>query len=159
MTEVDNLKKPLPKEFEKISQLVNLMDSKFSIPGTKYRFGIDPLLNLIPGAGQAIDLFISGYIALALFRNGTSGKLTGKMLWNILLDSLVGSIPILGTFFDFAFKANRRNLKLAHEYYETGKHQGSGVIYFAPFILAVFALFAIIIIVAIFSIKFIIANF
>lgn len=137
----------LPPEIVRLKLLANWMDSKFTIPGTAFTFGLDPLLNLIPGLGQGVDVFVSFYIVYALFRNGTSGALVGKMLWNVLLDSIVGAIPIIGYIFDFAFKANKRNLLLAEEYYGSGLHKGSGVKYFLPLILLfLFALITIFVI-------------
>lgn len=125
----------LPPEIVRLKSLAKWMDSKFTIPGTSYTFGLDPILNLIPGFGQGIDILISLYIVYALYKNGTSGALVGKMVWNVLLDSVVGAIPIVGYIFDFAFKANKRNLILAEEYYSAGLHKGTGVVYFLPFVL------------------------
>ena len=121
-----NIKKPLPPQLQQIARLVNLMDSQFRIPGTNFTFGLDPLLNFIPGAGWAVDFGISMYLFFAMIRNGASGKSIAKMLLNISLDSLVGAIPVVGYIFDFAFKANRRNFAIAIEHFEEGKHQGSG---------------------------------
>lgn len=119
-------KRPLPPQLEQIAQLVKLMDSQFRIPGTTFTFGIDPLLNFIPGVGWAIDFGISSYLFYGMVRNGASGKVVSKMALNIAADSLIGAIPVAGNIFDFAFKANRRNLKLAVEHFEEGKHEGSG---------------------------------
>ncbi len=136
--------RPLPLEIKRLKSLAIWMDSKFTIPGTQLSFGLDPLLNLIPGLGQGVDVFISLYIVFALYKNGASGALVGKMLWNALLDSLVSAIPFVGYIFDFAFKANKRNILLAEEYYTSGLHSGRGVRYFLPFI--VLFLFGIIVI-------------
>lgn len=119
-------KRPLPPELEQIARLVKLMDSQFRVPGTTFTFGIDPLLNFIPGVGWAIDFGMSSYLFYGMVRNGASGKVVSKMALNVAADSLIGAIPIVGNIFDFAFKANRRNLKLAIEHFEEGKHQGSG---------------------------------
>jgi len=137
MSEISDTKdlRPIPLEIKRLKTLAKWMDSKFTIPGTTSTFGLDPLLNLVPGLGQAVDVFISLYIVFALYKNGTSGALVGKMLWNALIDSIVGAIPIVGYVFDFAFKANKRNLLLAEEYYSSGLHQGSGIKYFLPFII------------------------
>lgn len=102
------------------------MDSAFSIPGTKIRFGLDPLLGLIPFVGDLIGLGISATMVLSMIRHGVSGKLLFMMLGNITLDYLISSIPILGDIFDFAFKANERNLRLLKQHQLEGKHQGVG---------------------------------
>jgi hypothetical protein len=102
------------------------MDSAFSIPGTKIRFGLDPLLGLIPFVGDLIGLGISATMVLSMIRHGVSGKLLFMMLGNITLDYLISSIPILGDIFDFAYKANERNLRLLKQHQLEGKHQGVG---------------------------------
>ena len=100
------------------------LDTKLRIPGTKIRFGADFLLGLIPGAGDAISLGLSGILIATMARHGATPKLVIKMLGNVLLDSLVGSIPILGSVFDLFYKANVRNLDLMREHYQQGKHRG-----------------------------------
>lgn len=107
-----------PEEREKILQslqgLARLMDSSFEVPGTGFRFGLDPVIGLIPGIGDAISLGVSGYTLLQARKLGASRWLLTRMAGNILLDASIGAIPVLGDLFDFAFKANQRNLKLLH---------------------------------------------
>ncbi len=109
-----------------VDQLANLMDSRFSLPGTRFRFGLDPILGLIPGVGDAVSLAISGVLISYMYRHGASRKAMIKMIGNALLDTLIGSIPVLGNIFDFAYKANERNIRIMKEHYQEGKHQGSG---------------------------------
>lgn len=103
-----------------------LMDEQFRIPGTKFRFGIDPIINFFPIVGDMTGFLISGGMLLAVARNGASSKLVVLMSINILIDSLIGPIPLIGNIFDFYFKSNTRNLRLMQEYFVEGKHQGSG---------------------------------
>ena len=117
--------KEIPASLQQIAKVVKLMDSQFRIPGTKFTFGLDPIIGLIPGLGDLIDYGISAYLMVAMIRNGASGRAVAKMLINITIDGLVGVIPFLGRFFDIFFKANRRNLVLAIEHFEVGKHKGS----------------------------------
>lgn len=109
-----------------VDQLSDLMDSRFQLPGTRFRFGLDPILGLIPGVGDAVSLAISGLLISYMYRHGASGKALIKMIGNVLLDAIIGSIPILGSIFDFAYKANERNIRIMKEHYHEGKHQGSG---------------------------------
>jgi hypothetical protein len=109
-----------------VDQLADLMDSRFSLPGTRFRFGLDPILGLIPGVGDAVSLAISGLLISYMYRQGASRKALIKMIGNVLLDAIIGSIPILGNIFDFAYKANDRNIRIMKEHYQQGKHQGSG---------------------------------
>ena len=105
--------------------LAKLMDSQFTIPGTNIKFGLDSLIGLVPGAGDFATFLVSGYMVMVLAKNGASGFVLARMTLNILIDALIGSIPILGDIFDVAFKANQRNMKLMREHYIEGRHSGS----------------------------------
>ncbi len=102
------------------------MDEQFRLPGTKFRFGLDPVINIFPIVGDMTGFLISAAMLLAIARNGASSKLVVLMSINIIVDSVLGPIPLIGQIFDFFFKSNTRNLKLIQEYYVEGKHQGSG---------------------------------
>lgn len=109
-----------------VEQLSYLMDEKFRVPGTNFRFGLDPILNLIPYAGSFTGLVISGALILAMARHGASSRIVVLMAINVFLDATIGSIPVIGTIFDFFYKANKRNVRLLREHYYEGRHQGSG---------------------------------
>ena len=113
------------RELQWIDSASKLLDTRFRIPGTNVRFGLDFIIGLIPYAGDLLSFLFSGTLVLAMVRNGASGMVVGKMLWNIALDTIVGSVPILGDLFDLVYKANRRNYKLLKEHYQEGEHQGS----------------------------------
>ena len=113
-------------DLQRIEKITRLMDSSFRIPGTNIRFGLDPILGLFPFAGDLIAYGISSVLVLAMVRKGASGKVVLKMIGNITLDYIISNIPILGYIIDFGYKANERNLKLMHEHFDGGKHQGSG---------------------------------
>lgn len=102
-----------------------LLDTRFRIPGTNVRFGLDFLLGLFPYAGDMISLVFSGLMIATMARHGASGMLVARMLGNVAVDTLVGAVPILGDFFDLFYKANIRNLHLMREHYGEGQHQGS----------------------------------
>lgn len=108
---------------EKVSRL---MDSRFTIPGTKIRFGLDPVLSLIPILGDLATYIISGVLIYTMYNHGASRKLVIKMGINATLDAIMGAIPVVGTIFDMFYKANERNVRLLKEHYEEGKHTGSG---------------------------------
>lgn len=103
--------------------MATLLDNKFNIGG--FRFGLDPLLNLIPYAGQVVSFTISMGLVIVMMRNGAGSKVGVKMLLNISLDAILGSIPLLGYAFDFFNKANKKNVRLLREHYFENKHQGS----------------------------------
>jgi hypothetical protein len=135
----------LPKDIDRIKRLVFLMDNSIRIPGTNMTFGLDPIIGLVPVLGDVVDFLISAGILLALVRNGASGKVIAKMLLNVGIDTLLSAIPVLGNIGDFAFKANQRNLNLAIEHYEQGKHEGSAAPILLPIIGALILMFVTII--------------
>lgn len=92
--------------------VARLLDRSFRVPGTSLRFGLDPILGLLPIGGDAIAALASGYILYIAWRNGAPGSLIGRMLVNVLIDSTVGSIPVLGDIFDAGWQANVRNMAL-----------------------------------------------
>lgn len=99
-----------------VERFAKLLDSEFNIPGTDLKFGLDPLIGLIPGLGDVLGYVASAVIVIGIVQDGVSGKVIFKMLINILLDMLIGLVPMLGTFFDFVYKANDRNVQLLKEY-------------------------------------------
>ena len=155
MAEINKIEgKIIPPQLQKIAKIAKLMDSQFKIPGTNFSFGIDPLIGLIPGLGSLVDYVISAYLVIAMVRNGASGRAVSKMILNISIDGIVGAIPVLGNVFDFFFKANRKNLILAVEHFEEGKHQGSAWQIVLP-ILAVFTIiFVIFAVIAFYIVKY-----
>jgi len=112
---------PPDPQLARLEQLADLLDSRFRVPGTDWRFGIDPLIGLAPGLGDVLTGVFSGWIVLEAWRIGAPPGLLVRLAVNVALDMLVGAIPILGSLFDFAFKANRRNLRLLRRYLETRK--------------------------------------
>ena len=112
------------KSIARLRGLARLMDAQFKIPGTNIRFGLDGLLGLIPGAGDLSTFAVSGYMVMILAQNGASGFVLARMVLNILIDAVFGSIPLLGDIFDVYFKANIRNIKLMEEHYVEGRHRG-----------------------------------
>jgi hypothetical protein len=117
-------KKNTPPALRNMDSLAKLMDGQFTIPGTNIKFGLDALIGLVPGAGDFATFLVSGYMLTVLAQNGASGFVLARMALNVLLDSLVGAIPILGDIFDVAFRANQRNMKLMKEHYVEGRHRG-----------------------------------
>lgn len=101
--------------------VVTLLDDRFRIPGTNVRFGLDPVIGLLfPGIGDAVSGSGSiGLLALA-FRRGVPRVVLWRMILNILVDGVFGSLPIVGDIFDVAYKANRRNLELIREHESPG---------------------------------------
>lgn len=109
-----------------VERVSYLLDESFRVPGTSFRFGFDPIFNLIPGAGSFAGLLISSALVFTMGKYGVSRKVVILMALNILIDAAVGSIPVVGQVFDFFYRANSRNIRLLKEHYVEGRHQGSG---------------------------------
>ncbi len=98
-----------------LRRLAWLLDESVPLPGG-YRIGLDGIVGLIPGIGDAAGLAASSYILLRARHFGVPRIVMTRMLGNVLLDFVVGAIPVLGDLFDFGFKANRRNIGLMQQY-------------------------------------------
>jgi Domain of unknown function (DUF4112) len=109
---------------EDLRRWAALLDSAFRVPGTKMRFGLDPILGLIPGLGD----MVSPVLALVILWHGARVKVPkvvlARMVINALIDAGVGTIPVVGDLFDFGWKSNQWNLALL-EHHAQGNSQPS----------------------------------
>jgi Domain of unknown function (DUF4112) len=96
--------------------VANALDELFRVPGTKWRVGLDPILGLLPGAGDLITALIGAYGMVVAQQLGVPGSIQLRMLMNLLIDTAIGAIPLLGDLFDFAFKAHARNARLLQDW-------------------------------------------
>ncbi|MFT4545966.1 MAG: hypothetical protein ACI9CU_000008 [Polaribacter sp.] len=115
----------IPKEILYAEKLVHWMDEAFKVPFLNFRFGLDPIIGLIPWVGDVVSFVISGLILKSLASAGMPKRLVWKMFGNIALDFGVGLVPFLGDAWDFFNKANRKNLKLARDYFEAQAYANS----------------------------------
>jgi hypothetical protein len=95
-----------------------VLDDAIRVPGTNIRFGIDPLVGLIPGLGDLLGGAASAYIIPEAARAGASGSVLIRMAVNVGVDTIVGGVPLLGDLFDFAWKSNARNVRLLARHVE-----------------------------------------
>jgi hypothetical protein len=95
-----------------LRRATTLLDDGIRLRGTSFRFGLDPLLGLVPGVGDVAGAALSAAIITAAVRNGVSRFTLVRMAGNVALDATLGIVPLLGDLFDAAWKANRRNLIL-----------------------------------------------
>lgn len=100
----------------RIRKFSRLMDTAIAIPGTKFRIGLDPIIGLVPGAGDLVDTAFSAYLIYLATRFKLPPKTLGKMIYNISLEAVIGSIPLIGDIFDAFYKSNIRNLALLEEH-------------------------------------------
>ncbi len=103
---------PRAKALQRIRWVTHLLDNAIPVPGTKVRFGLDPILGLFPGAGDWLSSVLSIYIVLESLRFRLPKAVLTQMVTNLLLDTAAGAVPVVGDLFDVTWKANHRNLKL-----------------------------------------------
>jgi hypothetical protein len=108
----------------RIRTVAKLLDTVVRIPGTNIRFGLDSVLGLVPGLGDAAGAIFSGYLVLVASRLGLPRHVIGRMVANVAVDSIVGGIPVLGDLFDVFWKSNMRNLELIETH--TGANARTG---------------------------------
>jgi hypothetical protein len=101
---------------KRIRLLSRLLDEQFRIPGMTYRVGLDGLLGLIPGVGDAAGALLSTYILYEAIRLGAPSTVLLRMIANIGIDAVGGAIPVVGDIFDMAWKTNKKNAALLHAY-------------------------------------------
>jgi hypothetical protein len=92
--------------------MAELLDSAFTVPGTSYRIGLDPILGLIPALGDLISPLFTIGVLLQARELGVPKVVQARMLINVAIDTVVGLVPVFGDLFDFAWKANNKNFAL-----------------------------------------------
>lgn len=100
------------KLVHRLDRLAWWLDSSVRLPLTRMRIGIDGIISLVPVLGDVASAALSLYLIVQARRFRLPIVVIGRMLWNMIVDMALGSIPIIGDVFDFGFKANRRNVEL-----------------------------------------------
>ena len=101
---------------QRLELLARFLDSAVRVPGTNFRFGADAVMAVVPGVGSLAAAAVSAYLVFEAARFGVSRRDLGRMAGNVVVDTLVGSIPVVGVLFDAAFKANERNIRILREH-------------------------------------------
>lgn len=107
----------LQRQRQWVARMTGLLDTRYRIPFTNIRFGIDPVLGLLPVAGDMVAAIISATLIIVYMRLGVPDRIAWRMVGNLLIDLVFGSIPVLGTVFDVGFRANARNSRLANAHF------------------------------------------
>ena len=107
------------KTRKKLERLAWFLDSSIKVPGFNARFGLDGLIGLIPGVGDVISALISSVVISEAARMGAPKILLLKMAFNVLIDTLLGAVPLVGDLFDFVWKSNQRNVRLLNQYLDS----------------------------------------
>ncbi len=105
----------------RITLLAKLMDNAFVIPGLNRRVGLDSVIGLVPGVGDAISAALASYIIWEARQLGLPRWKIARMIGNVAVDTALGAIPLAGDVFDIFFKANERNMRIIHEHLGTPK--------------------------------------
>lgn len=107
------------QRLEALRKVSQLLDSAFPVPGTSYRVGLDPILGLVPGIGDLVSPLFTIGILWQGRDLGLPRIVQLRMIFNVAIDTLTGIVPVVGDLFDFAWKANNKNMALlerhAHE--------------------------------------------
>jgi hypothetical protein len=105
-------------------KLARLLDRAVRIPGTNITFGLDAVLGLIPGGGDIAGAVFSGYLILLGSRMGLPTHILTRMIVNVAIDTIGGSVPVLGDLFDVAWKSNTRNLEILEQFSDAPTRPG-----------------------------------
>lgn len=108
----------------RLRRLAWLLDRSVSV-GPNARFGLDPILGLIPGLGDWIGAVLSLYVVYEGLRLGLPWSVLTRMLGNVAVETVLGAVPLAGDVFDFFWQANARNLQLVEEHYRPGQRPRS----------------------------------
>ena len=106
----------ITRDVQRVRRLAQLLDSAIRIPVIGVRLGLDSLLGLVPGVGDAVGAGLSAYPVLIALRHRLPLPVVLRLLGNIAIDALFGVVPVLGDVFDIGFKANLRNQRLIERY-------------------------------------------
>lgn len=124
----------------RLRTLSRLLDEAIAIPGTNYRIGLDPLIGLLPGGGDFISSILSAYMVVEAARIGVPNESILRMVVNIILDTLAGTVPVVGDLFDVAWKANIKNLELIESHVQTPQPRKKADRWFVFVLLGILAL-------------------
>ncbi|MEO1620722.1 MAG: DUF4112 domain-containing protein [Cyanobacteria bacterium J06632_3] len=105
-----------PASLKRLRQMSHLLDNAIPIPGAGVRVGLDPIVGLLPGGGDVVTGLLSVYIVFEAAKMGLPAATLGRMGFNILLDVLSGTVPVLGDLFDVTWKANSQNVMLLEKH-------------------------------------------
>ena len=134
---------PHPAVPARLRTLGWLLDELIPIPGTGRRVGLDAVAGLAPGIGDALTSVLSAYIVVEAARMGVARPVLARMVGNVALDTVVGSVPFLGDLFDAGWKSNSRNLALLHaEMERPGSERRSSTLVVAGVVVALLLVLA-----------------
>lgn len=102
----------------RIDMLSKLFDTAFTLPGSNVRFGVEALMRLVPGIGDAAASALSCYLLYEAHRLEVPQQVFARLVANVAIEGIVGAVPVFGDLFDVGFRANRRNVAILKEHFE-----------------------------------------
>jgi hypothetical protein len=113
------------RQLRSVRSLARLLDEAVRIPGIGTKVGLDALLGLVPGAGDALGALLSGWVIVLASRLGAPPAILVRMAGNAALDAIAGSVPLLGDLFDIGWRANSRNVALLERWLAHPRETGA----------------------------------
>ncbi|HEY0223891.1 MAG TPA: DUF4112 domain-containing protein [Pseudolabrys sp.] len=102
----------------RLDALAKLFDTAFIVPGTNVRFGVEAVMRLVPGVGDAAATALSCWLLYEAHQLEVPKHVFARMVANVAIEGVVGAVPVFGDLFDVGFRANRRNVKILQEHFE-----------------------------------------
>lgn len=135
-----------PPQLTRFRSIATALDARWRLPGTSLRFGWESVIGLVPGLGDGIAGAIGAYGLYAAWRLGAPAVIIARMLLNLILETVVGTVPVAGDLFDLGFKGNLRNLRLLERWLDQPAtvHRRSRWL-LASIVLSVFGILAVIV--------------
>jgi hypothetical protein len=124
-----NTRSITPGQAQRLSALrkfARLLDSAFVVPGTRYRVGLDPFFGLLPGIGDLVSPLFAIGILWQSHDLGIPRVVQLRMIFNVAIDALLGSLPFIGDLFDFVWKANEKNMMLLEHHATQERRAAAG---------------------------------
>lgn len=150
----------LPPDLVALRRFAYLMDEAVPIPGTRRRVGVDAGLSLVPGVGEVVGGFLSAWIIIGALRHRVPFRRVATMVLYVLLDMSIGSIPLIGTIFDWLFEENVLNLNALLRYRDrtqpprsVSEIAGAATLVFAIILVAALIMLGLVIAAAVFLIQ------
>jgi hypothetical protein len=106
------------ESLDRLDRLSRILDVAFVLPGTNVRFGVEAILRLVPGFGDAAASALSCWLIYEAYRLGVPRSLLLRMIANVVVEGAAGAVPIAGDLFDVSWRANRRNVRLLREHFD-----------------------------------------
>jgi Domain of unknown function (DUF4112) len=142
LTRLRQLTPEQERRLEGLRRIADLLDNAFVVPGTSYRVGLDPIIGLFPVLGDLVSPLFTIGILLQARQLGVPKVVQARMLINATIDTFIGAVPVAGDLFDFAWKANDKNLSLLELHAREDRRGSTGDYAFVTLMIALVVVLA-----------------